>query len=60
MEAAQARAVQSTPLVGVSGCVLGVLSTHYPEPRIPPDADFGVIDRIAHRAAFWLQQTTVS
>jgi len=60
MEAAQARACQSTPLIGVNGCVLGVLSTHYPEPRIPPDADFAVMDRIAHRAAFWLQQETVS
>lgn len=60
MEAAHARAVQSTPLIGADGCVLGVLSTHYPEARIPPEADFAVMDRIAQRAAFWLQQSTVS
>ena len=60
MEAAHARAVQSTPLIGVNGCVLGVLSTHYREARIPTGVDFQVMDRIAHRAAFWLQQETVS
>jgi hypothetical protein len=60
MEAAHARAVQSTPLIRVSGCVLGVLSTHYPERRIPAEIDFAAMDRIAQRAAFWLQETTVS
>jgi hypothetical protein len=60
MEAAHARAVQSTPLVSVSGCVLGVLSTHYPDPRIPLDVDFALLDRIARRTAFWLEQATVS
>src|SRR5262249_906917 len=30
---ARARAVQSTPLIGPSGLVLGVLSTHYRGPR---------------------------
>jgi GAF domain-containing protein len=60
MEAAGARACQSTPLVATTGVVLGVLSTHYREPGIPPAADFAVIDRIARRTAFWLEQASVS
>src|SRR5262249_52349314 len=31
---ANARAVQSTPLLGMTGDVIGVVSTHYREPRV--------------------------
>jgi GAF domain-containing protein len=37
--AAGFRAVQSTPLIDAAGTLLGVLSTHYPEPHQMQDAD---------------------
>jgi len=37
--AAGFRAVQSTPLIDAAGTLLGVLSTHYPEPHKMQDAD---------------------
>ena len=54
MEQARARACQSTPLIGASGEVLGVLSTHYAKPRRPTPQEFEVLDDISQRAAFWL------
>jgi len=54
MEEARVRAVQSTPLMGRSGELLGVLSTHFEKPRQPTEMEFEVIDRIAERTAFWL------
>ena len=41
--AAGFRAVQSTPLIDASGTLLGVLSTHYPEPHQIQDADRMII-----------------
>jgi GAF domain-containing protein len=58
MEAAGVRAVQSTPLIAASGVVLGMLSTHYCEPRTPDEDDLQEIDLIARRAAFWLEEAT--
>jgi GAF domain-containing protein len=55
MARAGVRAVQSTPLQGESGEVLGVISTHYELPRQPTDRQLRVIDEIAARAAFWLE-----
>ena len=54
MEQARARAVQSTPLIGASGEILGVLSTHYTQPRRPTQQELEVLDHIATRTAFWL------
>ncbi len=54
MERAHVRAVQSTPLIGASGELLGMLSTHYEKPREPRTQEFEVLDHIAQRAAFWL------
>jgi len=54
MEQAQARACQSTPLIGASGEVLGMLSTHYTKPRRPTLQEFDVLDHIAKRTAYWL------
>src|SRR5438874_2201830 len=54
LQAAGARAVQSTPLVSVSGQVLGMLSTHYDRPHTPEEPELQIIDHIARRAAFWL------
>lgn len=47
-------AVQSTPLIGPHGDVVGMLSTHYDHPGEPPDADLEVVDRIAARAQAWI------
>ena len=58
MEAAGARAVQSTPLVATSGVLLGMLSTHHDHPHAPPPEELEAVDRIAARAAYWLEQVT--
>lgn len=44
--ASRFRAVQSTPLVDLSGQLVGVLSTHYPRPYIPPARDLGLMRRL--------------
>ena len=53
------RAVQSTPLVGQSGELLGVLSTHDERPGAADGARLKVIEGIARRAAFWLEGGSV-
>lgn len=40
------RSVQSTPLVEQSGQVVGVLSTHYSRPYLPPARDLGLMSRL--------------
>lgn len=54
LAAAGVRALQSTPLISVTGNVLGMLSTHYDQPGEPEAAELEAIDRIAGRAAYWL------
>lgn len=44
--ASRFRAVQSTPLVDQSGQLVGVLSTHYPRPYLPPARDLGLMRRL--------------
>ena len=39
------RAVQSTPLVNWAGHLVGMLSTHYPRPTIPPRRDLQIVSR---------------
>jgi len=51
MLAAGARAVQSTPLIGHSGRVLGMLSTHYRVPKRPSDRELRALDVLARLAA---------
>ena len=41
------RAVQSTPLIDMTGRVIGVVSTHYPRPYDPPARDMLIIRRYA-------------
>lgn len=53
---ANARAVQSTPLISASGDVLGVFSTHYDHPRTLGGNEEAVIDHIADRTAYWLDK----
>jgi GAF domain-containing protein len=50
------RAVQSTPLVGPSGCVVGVLSTHRRWPGRPSERNLHLLDLVARNAGEWLEQ----
>jgi len=50
------RAVQSTPLVGPSGCVVGILSTHRRRPGRPSDRDLRLLDLLASNAGEWVEQ----
>jgi PAS domain S-box-containing protein len=51
MLAADARAVQSTPLVSRSGRVLGMVSTHYHVPQRPSERELRLLDLLARLAA---------
>jgi GAF domain-containing protein len=55
MREARIGAVQSTPLVGASGALLGMLSTHHRKPRRFDAAALQRIDRVAARAARWIE-----
>jgi GAF domain len=52
------RSVQSTPIVGGSGKLLGVLSTHREAPGAPGAEALQALDRIVRRAARWLEAGT--
>ena len=58
MEAAGARAVQSTPLVAASGWIAGMLSTHFTDPGAPSEEALARVDQIARRTAAWLEAAT--
>lgn len=45
------RALQSTPLVGTSGALLGMLSTHYRQPGRPDTQALRFLDLLARQAA---------
>ncbi|HME90138.1 MAG TPA: histidine kinase dimerization/phospho-acceptor domain-containing protein, partial [Myxococcaceae bacterium] len=51
LEAAQVRAVQSTPLLGRDGNLLGIISTQWAEPHHPDDSAFRMFDLLAREAA---------
>ena len=55
MAQAGARAVQSTPLISVSGQVLGMMSTHFDRPHRPADGELALVDQLAETAASWLE-----
>jgi GAF domain-containing protein len=44
------RAVQSTPLIGRTGRLLGVVSTHYPRPCSAPEHDLEIMKRYGELA----------
>jgi GAF domain-containing protein len=50
------RAVQSTPLVAPSGCVLGVMSTHWRAPHRPSDRELRSLRVSAAAAGDWVAQ----
>jgi len=45
------RAMQSTPLVSRTGRLLGMISTHWPNPHQPSERDLGLLDVLARQAA---------
>lgn len=45
------RAVQSTPLIGRDGKLVGVLSTHWRKPHVPTSFALARFDKLAHDAA---------
>jgi PAS domain S-box-containing protein len=49
--AAGYRSVQSTPLVGRDGALLGILSTHWSEPHKPSDEQFRWLDMYIRQAS---------
>lgn len=53
------RGVQSTPLMGRSGELLGMLSTHYPAPLRPSERDLRVLDLYARQAADFIERKRV-
>jgi PAS domain S-box-containing protein len=55
--AAGIRGVQCTPLVARSGRLLGMLSTHYRQPRSPADKELSMLDMLARQAADWMERT---
>jgi signal transduction histidine kinase/CheY-like chemotaxis protein len=56
MLAANARAVQSTPLVSRSGRILGMFSTHYRMPCRPTDHELRLLDVLARQTADLLER----
>ena len=56
---AEARAVQSTRLVGRSGKLLGMFSTHYRRPRRPAERDLRILDVLARQAADLIERRRV-
>jgi hypothetical protein len=49
------REVQSTPVLGHSGAILGVVSTHWSSPCSLKNRDLSPLDRLARKAGEWLE-----
>ena len=56
---ANVRAVQSTPLISSAGNVLGVISTHFVNPRRPTEQEIRLMDLLARQAADYLERKRV-
>jgi PAS domain S-box-containing protein len=50
------RAVTSTPLIGIKGSPLGILSTHFRLPHRPSDAELRRLDLYARQAADFIER----
>jgi PAS domain S-box-containing protein len=53
------RAVQSTPLTGRDGRILGVLSTHFSQPHRPSEQELRRVDLYARQAADFIERSGV-
>ena len=56
---ANVRAVQATPLISSAGYVLGVISTHFANPRRPTEQEIRLMDLLARQAADYLERKRV-
>ena len=45
------RAVQATPMISHTGALVGMLSTHYAQPKRPTDRNLRLVDLLARQAA---------
>jgi PAS domain S-box-containing protein len=59
LQEANVRAVQSTPLVSSAGHVLGVISTHFTNPRRPTEQELRLMDLLARQTADYLERKHV-
>jgi PAS domain S-box-containing protein len=59
VRAAGYRAVQSTPVLGRTGKLLGILSTHYRKPHRPAARDLRMLDLYARQAADFIERMLV-
>jgi len=50
------RALQATPLVSRDGRILGILSTHYAQPRVPSERDLRILDLYTRQAADFVER----
>ena len=50
------RALQSTPLFGRRGELVGMLSTHYARPTRPSESDLHALDLLGRQAADWIER----
>ena len=57
---ARARAVQSTPLIGSSGRLLGILSTHSHKPQRPTVSELRLLDLLARVAVRCIERKSAS
>jgi len=60
MMAAEARAVQSTPLISGGGELMGILSSHYRKQRRPSTSELRSVDVIARQAANLIERAYVA
>jgi two-component sensor histidine kinase len=56
LRAAGVRAVQSTPLVGSTGRVLGMVSTHFSSPKRPSEPELRRLDLLVRQAGDYLER----
>jgi signal transduction histidine kinase/DNA-binding response OmpR family regulator len=50
------RAIQSTPLVGLDGQLVGLLNTHFRNPHRPGERELGYLDLLARMAANFIER----
>jgi PAS domain S-box-containing protein len=53
------RAVQSTPLISSGGTLLGIISTHFENPRRPTEQELRLMDLLARQSADYLERRRV-
>jgi PAS domain S-box-containing protein len=56
LRGAGVRALQSTPLYNRRGELVGMVSTHYPKPTRPGEADLHALDLLGRQAADWIER----